>query len=99
MISLWQTSRAVKLENIPDQQGKVCVVTGGTSGLGYETSKALAARNASAFLTYRDLDRYNLYVFKIVLNLRPAKSANLNRQHCLLAVLWRGSSLINPKQK
>ena len=60
MISLWQTSRAVKLDLIPDQTGKVYLVTGGTSGLGYETSRALAAKNASVFLTYRDQDRYQL---------------------------------------
>lgn len=60
MISLWQTSRAVKLDHIPDQNGKVYLVTGGTSGLGYETSKALAAKNARVFLTYRDQERYQL---------------------------------------
>lgn len=58
MISLWQTSRTVKLDNIPDQNGKVFLVTGGTSGLGYETSKALVAKNATVFLTYRDRDKY-----------------------------------------
>ena len=74
MISLWQTSRAVKLDNIPDQQGKVYLVTGGTSGLGYEASKALAAKNASVFLTYRDLDKYNLYVLILACTLRDCKS-------------------------
>lgn len=58
MISLWQTHRAVKLNSLPDQTGKVYLVTGGTSGLGYETVKALAAKNARIFLTYRDLDKY-----------------------------------------
>ena len=28
------------------------------NGLGYETVKALAAKNARIFLTYRDLDKY-----------------------------------------
>ena len=60
MISLWQTYRAVKLDKIPDQSGKVYIVTGGTSGIGYETSKALAAKNANVFLTYRDQERYQL---------------------------------------
>lgn len=58
MISLWQTSRAVKLDSLPDLTDKVYLVTGGTSGLGYEAVKALAARNAKVFLTYRNADRY-----------------------------------------
>lgn len=60
MISLWQTYRTVKLDSIPDQTGKVVLITGGTSGLGYETAKALAARNATVFFTYRNLERYEM---------------------------------------
>ena len=60
MISLWQTHRTVKLDSIPDQTGKVVLITGGTSGVGYETAKALAARNATVFLTYRNLERYEM---------------------------------------
>ncbi len=58
MISLWQTCRAVNLDSLPDLTDKVYLVTGGTSGLGYETAKALAAKDARVFLTYRNLDRY-----------------------------------------
>lgn len=60
MISLWQTQRTVKLDSIPDQQGKVVLISGGTSGLGFETARALAARNANVFLTYRDQARYEM---------------------------------------
>lgn len=58
MISLWQTARTVNVNGIPDQSGRVVLITGGTSGLGFETAKALAGRNATVFMTYRDKDRY-----------------------------------------
>ncbi|WP_431729128.1 SDR family NAD(P)-dependent oxidoreductase [Verrucosispora sp. TAA-831] len=43
--------------NIPDQRGRVAVVTGANTGLGYETAKALAARGASVVLAVRDVDK------------------------------------------
>jgi NAD(P)-dependent dehydrogenase (short-subunit alcohol dehydrogenase family) len=44
---------------IPSQIGKTAVVTGGTSGLGYETARALAEAGAEVILTGRD-DRKGL---------------------------------------
>ncbi|QKW14101.1 SDR family NAD(P)-dependent oxidoreductase [Verrucosispora sp. NA02020] len=43
--------------NIPDQRGRVAVVTGANTGLGYETAKALAARGASVVLAVRDVTK------------------------------------------
>ena len=40
--------------NIPDQTGKIVVVTGATGGLGYETALALAAAGADVVLTGRN---------------------------------------------
>ena len=37
-------------ENISDQKGKVVVVTGSSSGLGHETAKVLASRNATVIV-------------------------------------------------
>ncbi|KAJ3122124.1 hypothetical protein HK098_003103 [Nowakowskiella sp. JEL0407] len=39
--------------DIPDLTGKVAIVTGGNTGLGYETVKALASKNAKVYLAAR----------------------------------------------
>ncbi len=46
-------------KDIPDLTGKVAVVTGGNGGLGYETSKALAAAHAHVVIAARNLDKAN----------------------------------------
>ena len=43
--------------DIPDQSGRVAVVTGANSGNGLETAKALAGRGALVVLAVRDLDK------------------------------------------
>jgi len=45
------------LNDIPDQQGRVVVVTGGNSGIGYEAALALAGKNAHVILTARSMDK------------------------------------------
>ncbi|GAB7036697.1 MULTISPECIES: SDR family NAD(P)-dependent oxidoreductase [Catenuloplanes] len=46
--------------DIPDQHGRVAVVTGANTGLGYETAKALAGRGASVVLAVRDVAKGRL---------------------------------------
>ncbi|MEQ1902508.1 MAG: oxidoreductase, partial [Devosia sp.] len=45
------------LKDIPDQTGKLAVITGATGGLGYETALALAGANANVVLTGRNEQR------------------------------------------
>jgi len=44
-------------EDIPDLTGKIAVVTGANSGIGYEMARALARRNARVVLACRDQDK------------------------------------------
>lgn len=43
--------------NIPDLSGKVIIVTGGNSGLGYESVKAFAEKGAEVILASRDVGK------------------------------------------
>ena len=44
-------------KDIPDQKGKVVIVTGGNSGIGYEAALALSGRNADVILAVRSADK------------------------------------------
>jgi len=61
----WTTAREVwdecypppstfSTSDIPDLTGKVIIVTGGYSGIGYEIVKALLPRNARVYIASRD---------------------------------------------
>ncbi|VEG14757.1 short chain dehydrogenase [Mycolicibacterium phlei] len=43
--------------DIPDQAGRVAIITGANTGLGLETARALAAAGAQIVLAVRDLDK------------------------------------------
>ncbi|HEX7825643.1 MAG TPA: SDR family NAD(P)-dependent oxidoreductase, partial [Mycobacterium sp.] len=43
--------------DIPNQTGRVAVITGANTGLGYETAAALAAKGAHVVLAVRNLDK------------------------------------------
>jgi NAD(P)-dependent dehydrogenase (short-subunit alcohol dehydrogenase family) len=43
--------------DIPDQTGRTAVITGANSGLGYETARALARKNAHVILACRSQEK------------------------------------------
>lgn len=43
--------------NIPNQQGRIALVTGSNSGIGYETALMLAKKGAEVILACRDMDK------------------------------------------
>ena len=45
------------IDDVPGQQGRLAVVTGANTGLGFETARVLAARGASVVLAVRDADK------------------------------------------
>jgi NAD(P)-dependent dehydrogenase (short-subunit alcohol dehydrogenase family) len=44
-------------DDVPGQQGRLAVVTGANTGLGFETARVLAARGAAVVLAVRDLEK------------------------------------------
>jgi NAD(P)-dependent dehydrogenase (short-subunit alcohol dehydrogenase family) len=51
--------------DIPDQTGKLAIVTGANSGIGYETARALAQKGATVILACRNLKKGSTAVSKI----------------------------------
>ncbi|MEU6762608.1 oxidoreductase [Streptomyces sp. NPDC046853] len=71
-------------EQIPDQTGRVFVVTGANSGLGLATTRALAARGGHVILAVRDMDKGRRAVSEITAG-QP--EASLEVRHIDLADL------------
>ncbi len=46
-------------DNIPDLTGKIAIVTGANSGIGYETALVLAQKSATLVMACRNLDKAN----------------------------------------
>src|ERR1043165_186701 len=51
--------------DIPDQTGRVAIVTGANSGLGYDTAALLAGKGAQVVMAVRNLDKGNEAVERI----------------------------------
>src|SRR5713101_4846048 len=52
--------------DVPGQQGRLAVVTGANTGLGFETARVLAARGASVVLAVRDTEKGKRAAARIV---------------------------------
>ncbi|CAG8805379.1 8800_t:CDS:2, partial [Racocetra persica] len=53
------------LKDIPNLSGKVAIVTGGNSGIGYATSRELARHGAHVFIASRNEERANSAIERI----------------------------------
>jgi len=60
-------------DNIPNLTGKIAIVTGANSGIGFETAKALATKGAEVVLACRNLDKADLAAKEICSMVRKAK--------------------------
>jgi NAD(P)-dependent dehydrogenase (short-subunit alcohol dehydrogenase family) len=52
-------------KNIPDQTGRIAVITGATSGIGYETAKALAGAGARVIIASRNVEKGKAVIAEI----------------------------------
>lgn len=59
--------------NIPSQKGRIAIVTGATSGLGYETALALAKADAQVILAARNEEKANNTISHILKEYPQAK--------------------------
>jgi NAD(P)-dependent dehydrogenase (short-subunit alcohol dehydrogenase family) len=71
-------------ENITDQKGRVAIVTGSSSGIGYETARVLAEKNATVIIAVRNLGKGSNAAEKI---LAEHPKANLKLMYLDLASL------------
>src|SRR6516225_7161440 len=71
-------------DDVPDQRGRLAVVTGANPGLGFETAQVLAACGASVVLAVRDTDKGKAAAARIA---GTAPGANVTVQHLDLTSL------------
>ena len=65
-----------KINHIPDQSGRVVLVTGANSGLGFETAKALLCKGATVIMGCRSMDK-GLYARKTLLQITSKGNIDL----------------------
>ena len=61
--------------DVPDQSGRVAIVTGSNTGLGMDTARVLAARGAQVVLAVRTVDKGKVAADKIRLSVPRAQIA------------------------
>lgn len=63
-------------ENIPDQTGRIIIITGASGGIGFHAAHSLAAKNATVILAVRNLVKGN-EAKKIILSRAPNASVHV----------------------
>ncbi len=53
-------------ENIPEQKGRIAIITGSSSGIGYEAARVLANKNAKVIIAVRNLSKGEIAKSNIV---------------------------------
>jgi NAD(P)-dependent dehydrogenase (short-subunit alcohol dehydrogenase family) len=66
MVVLMSANTKWTAADVPDQTGRVAIVTGSNTGLGYDTALILAGRGARVVLAVRDTDKGNAAAARIV---------------------------------
>ncbi len=70
--------KSFDIDNIPNQEGKVAIVTGANSGLGFETTRGLVKKGFLVIMACRDLKKAHLAHNKII---KEFASADLKILH------------------
>ncbi|KAK6352744.1 hypothetical protein TWF696_004747 [Orbilia brochopaga] len=65
-------------ESLPDMSGRVFIVTGGNAGLGFETAKALAFKNAKVYIGARSAPKAETAIATIQSTLPATTTASLH---------------------
>lgn len=52
-------------DQIEDQKGRIAIITGSSSGIGYETARVLSNKNATIIIAVRNLKKGNTAAEKI----------------------------------
>jgi NAD(P)-dependent dehydrogenase (short-subunit alcohol dehydrogenase family) len=97
--------------DIPDQKGRVAVVTGANTGLGFETARALAARGAPVVRAVRDVEKGKKAAARISgdvgvqaldltsLNSVRDASAELHAKHASIDLLINNAGVMMPPKQ
>ncbi len=67
-------------DNIPDQRGRLAIVTGSSSGIGYEAARVLANKNAEVIIAVRNQQKGDNAVQKIKDQNQKANDATMERR-------------------
>src|SRR6185369_1698566 len=82
-------------DDVPGQQGRLAVVTGANTGLGFETARVFAARGASVVLAVRDTGKGKAAAARTV----RAAAAELRARHPRIDLLVNNAGVMfTPKQ-